>query len=80
MVNKSPWDDETKAIALGMKRAGLPCKKIAERLGVSVSAVRGLATRKKAHTRITGTKGPSIKANLLGKKSKSGGVEDGFDD
>lgn len=39
------WTDEMRATAAGMKRAGLPTKVIAARLGVSPSSVAHCLTR-----------------------------------
>lgn len=46
------WTEEMLAIAVGMKRAGLSHKAIAERLGVTVCAVANRLNRAKARRRL----------------------------
>jgi transposase len=43
------WTPEMEAIAVGMKRAGIPAKAIAQRLGVSSNSVNLKTSRKKAY-------------------------------
>jgi hypothetical protein len=49
-----PWDAETFARAAGLKRAGFTTKQIAEKLGVSVSAVKNRMYRSGVHSRLDG--------------------------
>jgi transposase len=46
------WDDETKARAAGMKRAGMTNKQIAARLGTTVAAVTSVCHKAKAYRRL----------------------------
>lgn len=48
----SVWTEEMRAIAVGLKRAGVPAKSIAVRLGVSPSSVRHMARRLGAYSRL----------------------------
>ncbi len=43
------WDDETRARAAGMKRAGMTNRQIADRLGVTVAAVQNQCKKQKAY-------------------------------
>lgn len=54
--HNSPWDAELVARAAGLKRAGFSAKEIANRLGVTASAVSGKMSR-------TGAKSPSYERN-----------------
>ena len=53
------WDDETKARAAGMKRAGMTNKQIAERMGCTVPAVRQVCSRIGAYRRLDHRTGSS---------------------
>lgn len=53
------WDEEMVARAVGMKRAGMTNKDIAERLGVSIGSVVGRMNRAKAKRRLDGRGGRS---------------------
>lgn len=59
MTGKKVWTEEMVAIAAGMKRVGFTHAKIAERLGVTESAVRGKLTKVKARRRLDGHPGNS---------------------
>lgn len=48
------WDEEMVTRAVGMKRAGIPNKDIAERLGVSVCSVIVQMRKMKAKRRLDG--------------------------
>lgn len=48
------WTEEMKATAAGMKRAGLPTKTIAARLGVTPGAVQGCLARLGARKTLDG--------------------------
>ena len=50
-------DDEMRAIAAGMKRAGLTNRAIAERLGISLQAAKTLCARLGAKRRLDGKGG-----------------------
>lgn len=54
---KKIWTEEMVAIAAGMKRVGFTHAKIAERLGVTESAVRGKMNKVKARRRLDGHAG-----------------------
>lgn len=53
---KKIWTEEMVAIAAGMRRVGFTHAKIAERLGVTESAVRGKMQKVKARRRLDGNK------------------------
>lgn len=51
------WDDETRARAAGMKRAGMTNKQIAAWLGTTASAVENICHKMKAYRRLDHTGG-----------------------
>lgn len=56
-MGKKVWTEEMVATAAGMRRVGFTYAKIAERLGVTVSAVRGKLTKVKVRRRLDGHAG-----------------------
>jgi transposase len=53
------WDDETKARAAGMKRAGMTNKQIAERLGCTLKQAIHICGKMKAYRRLDHRTGSS---------------------
>jgi hypothetical protein len=53
----TPTDDEMRAIAAGMKRAGLTNRAIAERIGISLRAAKALCASLGAKRRLDGKGG-----------------------
>ena len=54
------WDDETRARAAGMKRAGMTNKQIAARLGTTASSVAHACSRIGAYRRLDHARGPYV--------------------
>ncbi len=73
---KKVWDAEMVARAAGLKRVGFTAKQIAERLGVSVGAVKGRMHKAGAHVRLDGKTGRShlqngpLTADILSKMQR----------
>ena len=56
-MNGTPWTPEERALAAGMKRAGMTNKQIAKRLGRTPQAVGIRCCRQGSHRRLDGSGG-----------------------
>jgi len=78
----TPTDDEMRAIAAGMKRAGLTNRAIAERLGISLRAAKTLCVSLGAKRRLDGKGGAYHNrgcGRLLAHATRFAHYEDGND-
>ena len=62
-MSNADWSDEDAALAVSMYRARISLPTIAKRLGRSVSGVRALMRRKKAHRSLQGNEGRAALAH-----------------
>ena len=61
------WTDEMIATAVGMRRAGIPVKVVAARLGVSSSALTNRMGRLGAHAKLTHKRGTKTANTAYGR-------------
>ena len=69
------WTDEMIATAVGMRRAGIPVKVVAARLGVSSSALINRMARLGAHAKLTHKGGTKTTNTAYGRLTRIDAVD-----